>query len=212
MEHNLTTISNLQYEAVAIPQYTVLELYKDSVLDDNYVGYYIVPIEGLTKEEIKTKLLELAGTYEGYSYVKLLVSKDETKEQFKYKRVYGVYFNNTEPVYPTVAVQEQTIPTGTLVDVWQTNEIENGGIEVPCSIKLTAAAGDESIEFYLNNNHVSIEKYEAGEVVISSIAKNNGKTIECSFDEIPTLKNGTNILKTKATNITKVEVEFTEAY
>lgn len=212
MEHNLITIPNLQYEPISIPQYTVLELYKDSIIDANYVGYYIVPIEGLTKDEIKIKLLDLAGTLEDYSYVKLLVSRDETKEQFKYKRVYGVYFNEDEPVYPDVPKVTPIETTGTLIDVWQTKEIENSGIEVPATIRLTVENDGDKLELYLNDNHISVENYSTGEVVVSSTAENNGKTIEVSFDEIPALKSGTNIIKIKATNITKVEVNYTVAY
>lgn len=213
MNHNLVSIPNLQYDPIAIPDYTVLELYKDAVADANYIGYYIVNIEGLNETEIETKLTTLAGTQDGYTNFVILASADNSKKQYSHKRIYGVFYNgSTAPAYPTYTVREATATTGTLVDPYQTFTIENEGISTPVQLVFTVDSVDEPIEWLLNNNYGATVLDKAGKLVVGQESTINGEPVDVDYAEIPCLMHGTNTLKVKATNVSKVECKYTVLY
>ena len=61
MVNTLNTYTNLQYEPVPIPAYTILEIYKETIAKSNSLGYCILPIGGLSKVGIKGVFTEKEG-------------------------------------------------------------------------------------------------------------------------------------------------------
>lgn len=209
----LVTLPNKQYDSIEIPDYTVLELYTESVSDANYVGYYIVPIGGLSDTEIETKLKTLAGTKEGYANFALLVSRDGKTKEYNRKRVYGVYYKTTAPTYPEETKDVTTYTPAPQYDVYQTITVTNPGVAAPCKLTLTVDSIDDPVELYVNNNYIACKPNEIGELVIDDVARMNGAFVEDydAFDR-PTLVQGENTIKVKATNVTNVSVTYTPFY
>lgn len=207
--NTLTTFANRQYDPIEIPDYCVLELYKDTMADDNYIGYYIVPIGGLTKDEIATKLTTLAGTQDGYTNFILLGNNTYSR-----KRIAGVFYNDTVPTYIEGKSTVTTQTAASALNVYQEQTVTNNGIEVPCTIIVTVTDTTNPIELYINNNYIAFTATETGDYTIENeVCTFGGKIIDDfgSFDTV-TLKHGDNVIKVNATNVSKVQVTYTETY
>jgi len=215
MDNSLMMYSNLQYNPISIPDFTILELYQDSIAEATRLGYSIIPIEGLSTQEIEDKCAELAATVQpdGYtSYILLTGAEGD----FSHKIVYGVWYSGDAPSYPSEPAVSELVAADS-VSVWQTLEVPNSGAPAFASITLTLSAFD-NIEFYINGDyfHITIDEPVDGvdTVIInkSGVYYNDKAISTFEIDTLPKLQPGTNYIEVNATNITKVGIKYREQY
>lgn len=212
MVSNLNTYPNLQYNPISIPDFTVVEIYKDTVAKANSLGYCILPIEGLDnqtiEENIITKVRESAP--ETYSNLAIL------NEGFNRKVVYAVWYKGDAPVYPSNEIQPALIATEPF-NVWEEVEINNPSAPAAISLELDCSSLD-LIEFYINDNLFSIKIENPSEVsnivlVDGTGVKYNNKNIATfDFPTMPKIKNGLNCLKFNKTMIKGVKIKYIPKY
>jgi len=49
MDNSLVMYPNLQFNPIEIPEFTLVEFYKESIAEENGLGYCIIPIKGLSQ-------------------------------------------------------------------------------------------------------------------------------------------------------------------
>lgn len=211
MTNSLNTYPNLQYSAIQIPDFTVLEIYKESIAINNSLGYCIIPIANLSDKEIKDEIAAKAAlaAHEGYSNCKIMAGR--TYDNFNHKIVYAVWYNDVEPQYPEIPSDTPLNEPAAPCDIWFTKEIDNPDAALgSLSIDIECSSFEEPIEFYLNDNYykVWVNKPVQGNNIVTVNEKGvfyNSKQIDTfEMDMPPYFDKQRNIFKIKATNALKV--------
>lgn len=218
MNKTLNIYPNFQTDKIAVQDYTVMEIYKDSIAKDNSLGYWVLPIQDLTvaqiQEQIDTKLIEwLPSGYVNYITYPL----DATIKDYNRSICYCIYYNDTIPTQP----KEKTIPaiqSPTSFDPFTSFMVENNGsLESSIKIKITPNSGielDNIIVFYINENKysVKIEDYSLPpkELVITrEKISYDGLNIDTfEFDAPLTIHKNSNTIKFKANNLEHINISY----
>lgn len=214
MENTLNTYPNLQFNPIKIPDFTLLEIYKESIAPTNGIGYCIIPIRDKTKEEIEQEIESKAATasHEGYTKLKVLSTGD-----YNHKIVYAVWYEGDEPTYPQEPEVSVLTPAPPL-NIWKELEVENVAAPTYITVTLTCSAFDKPLEFYINHDYfaIDIEKPEEGvnEVIVSREGVSyNGKPIDSfKMTSAPKLKAGTNSIKVNSVGISHVGIKYRMKY
>ena len=215
MVSNLNTYPNLQYNGIKIPAFTVVEVYKDTIVKDNSLGYCIVPIEGMDNQTIEDTIREKVNSNkpEGYETCAVL------NEGFDHKIVYAVWYKGEAPIYPTNEAVDPIENPIVPFDVYETLNIENQGTApTALTLELECSSFNEPIEFYINDDYFKILIKNPSELsnivrVDGTGVNYNNKNIDSfEFPTMPKIKNGLNCLRIKKTNVSKVKVKYTPKY
>lgn len=157
MNTTLNMYDNLQYDAIPIQDYTIVEVYKDSIAEDNSLGYTILPIEGLNIDTIETKIAEIAATNlpSGYENYVVLPGRNETHDydSYNHRVCYLIYYtSDTAPTYPDAPDIGEAIEPATAFNKWNIANIAYyGAIPSPLTLYFTVVKGCKTLEFYLRN-------------------------------------------------------------
>lgn len=157
MNTTLNMYSNLQYDAEPIQDFTIVEVYKDSILKANSLGYTILPIEGLDVDTIETKIAEIASTNlpSGYEKYVILPGANTTHDYSSYNHrvCYLVYYTaDTAPTYPDAPSIGEAIEPATAFNKWNVANIPYyGAMPTPLILHFTVVKGCTELEFYLRN-------------------------------------------------------------
>lgn len=215
MDNTLVMYPNLQYNPIKIPDFTVLEIYKDSIATDKGLGYCIIPIEGLTQQQIRDAAKAKADLVqpEGYTNYTLLTGAGD---EFNHKIVYGVWYMGEAPTYPDEPSTEVLTPEQPH-NIWHEIEVENPSAPSFITVTLTCSALDH-VEFYINNDYfaIDIDKPVSGvnDIVINKEGVSyNGKPISnFKMTSAPKLKTGVNYIKVNCVSISKIGIKYRQKY
>lgn len=218
MNTTLKMIDNLQFDPIKIPDYCLIEFYKDSIDKNSALGFSIISIAGLTIDEIKSAIAEKVSFIvpEGYTDYVILAGRDS--EEYNHKKIYVVWYKGEAPTYPAEPEIEEPAQPAEPAAAFEEYEIfNNGGKDTPITIEFTITTFGEDIEFYLNDDFYSITpSLDYGTNVY--IANSKGVSYQdipidtFKFPSIPYLMSGKNILKVKKTNVSNVNIKYTEEY
>lgn len=214
MISNINTYPNLQFNPFPIPGFTVIEIYKDTIAEDNSLGYCILPVEGLDDEQIETKVRELVEASNPGEYQNLAV----LNKGFNHKICYAVWYNDVAPEFPEEPVPQPMPEPAAPFNVWEEIEVDNPGQTVPLTLEITCSSLVEPIGFYINDVlfSITIGKPLVGENIIvadrTGVSYSNKKIDTFDFPTMPVLKNGKNILKFNKTNVSAVKLKYTQKF
>lgn len=210
MDNSLVMYPNLQFNPIEIPEFTLVEFYKESIAAQNGLGYCIIPIKGLSQEQIETEIRNkgTAVAHEGYTKFKVLSTGD-----FNHKIVYGVWYETDEPVYPQEPEIESLTPAAAL-NIWKEIEVENAAAPTYITVTLTCSSFVDTIEFYINKDYFAIDiKEPVDGVNIITITKDgvvyNGNPIDSfKMTSAPKLQAGANSIKVKTIGVTNIDIKY----
>lgn len=215
MDNTLVMYPNLQFNPIKIPDFTILEIYKDTIAIESGLGYCIIPIEGLTKQEIRDKAKEKADLVQpsGYTNYTLLTG---ASDEFNHKIVYAVWYQGEAPSYPDEPEVIELTP-GQPHNIWHEIEVTNPAAPSFITVTLTCSAFGH-LEFYINDDYfaIDIDKPVSGvnEVIISKDGVTyDGKPIDnFKMSSAPKLKAGVNYIKVNSVNISKIGIKYRQKY
>lgn len=214
MISNINTYPNLQFNPFPIPEFTVIEIYRDTIAKDNSLGYCILPIEGLDDAQIETKIRTLVDGSKPEEYQNLAV----LNKGYNHKICYAVWYTDTAPEFPKEPSPQPMPEPAAPFNVWEEIVVDNPGQTVPLALEITCSSFTEPIGFYINDVlfSITIGKPQAGINVIVADrtgASYNNKGIDTfDFPTTPVLKNGRNVLKFNKTNVSAVKVRYTQKF
>lgn len=216
MTSNLNTYANLQYNPISIPDYCVVEVYKDEIVKPNGLGYFILPIGGLTDNEIEQKIKDKVDAVDGYTNLAILAGKN--KKMYKNRIVYAVWYNDVVPAYPNEPYVEP-IEAGKPFNPYQKIEIINEGTAASALVlEFDCLSFDEPIEFKINEKKFKIWVDNPVSDISLVYASNKGvqynkKLIDSFiFPSVPKLKSGINIIEVKGTNVKNLKIDYVPRY
>lgn len=217
MDNTLVMYPNLQFNPVEIPDYTIVEIYKDSIATENGLGYAIIPIEGLTQEQIVSAAGAKAELKQPEGYVQYDILYGAEKPGFNHKIIYAVWYNAEKPVYPPEpSIVEQT-PAQPL-NIWKELEVDNAAAPSYVTVTLTCSAFDDTLEFYINNDYFAIDiKEPKSGVNTITIGRDgvtyNDKAIDSfKMSSAPKLKAGVNYIKVKTIGISNLGIKYRQKF
>lgn len=212
MVSNLNTYPNLQYNPISIQDFCVVEIYKDTIVKENSLGYCILPIkEGDMEQKIREKVAE--SMPEGYTNLAILAGR--AKVEYNHKVVYAVWYQNEMPTYPEAPVISDLPPVSAAYNIYQEIEVNNlGTAPAYIELELTCSSVDEPIDFYINGKFfsVTIEK-NAADTHTLILNKNgvfyNGAAIDTFIcPSAPRIESGINHLLFNRSNIQNVKLNY----
>lgn len=216
--NTIRSYENRYYNPISIPDYSILEIYKDNISQDNFLGYTIIPLKDMSPQEIETNMIDRA--YElkpsGYPNLKMLYGRE--RKSFKNKRVFAVWYKTTEPNYPEAPVYTEPLPPVETDYGFNTIVIENAGA-ADTDVQLilsTEKKGD--VEVYINDDYYSIKidkiPRESNEITINNkgVLYNGRPYDNFTFATVPTLRKGTNKIKVSKSLVKKVKVDYTPVF
>lgn len=220
MQHTLTMYSNQQSNPIKIADYTILEFYKDSISPDNRLGYYILPIEDVPLDTIKTKIAGLAEeTYpDGYTNYVILADRTgvQNYDSFNHRICFVVFYTGSEvPIYPAEPAITETGTPAEPFNAWNEITIENQGNPTYATLSLTIDSTDSlPLVFYVNEDKFSVSIASPGELKISQqgIYLNNTKLSDFELTNWPYLKMGNNSIRVPKKNVTHLKISYAEQY
>lgn len=218
--NTLNMYNNLQYNPIEIDDYTILEIYKDSIEEYNVVGYHILPIKGLTAETIGEKIAEFAAANapEGYSSWVALPSRRApyTYQSYNHRRCYLVYYTGSDiPTYPAEPEIGEMPTPAEAFDPWHGLGLVNeGNAPTPARLSLTLTALDnEEVEFYINGNKYRAWNLTGDDGSVLTVDKlgmtwNGSPIFTFDMERVPSLIPGVNEIKVSKKNVDKVDVFY----
>lgn len=219
MTNTLTMYENLQFEPIKIAPYSIVEVYKSSLDSVNCLGYFIQPVVDNMAQTIEERVRKVAAQ-EGFDSLAILAGNKG--QYFNYRRVYAVWYNSADgaPSYPAEPEVMPLDPAAPAFNPYSEFTIDNEGVDCACAIEVAiAATGDNMIDLYLNDNHMTVFVNEVlrednNFIVIdkTGVKLNDKKISTFDIDTIPLLKSGSNCLKIKNLNVTKVKVTYINQY
>jgi hypothetical protein len=213
MDNTLVMYPNLQYNPIKIPDFTLLEIYKDTIDVSNGLGYCIIPIEGLSGQEIKDKARAKAEIVKPADKDNYILFADGG---YDHKIIYAVWYSGDVPTLPAEPEVMELIPNQPH-EVWHEVEVDNPAAPSFITVTLTLTAFD-NVEFYINDDYfaIDIKKPVAGvnEVIINREGVSyNGKPIDSfKMTSAPKLKAGVNYIKAKCSNISNIGIKYRKKY
>ena len=215
MISNLNTYPNLQYNGIPIPAFTVVEVYKDEIVKDSSLGYFVLPIEGMDNEAIELAIRKKLRDEAPFGYGNLAI----IQKGFDHKVVYAVWNRGEAPKVPDPKPIPKLDDPAEPFNVWEEIQLDNRGVgPTALTLEFDCSSFDEPIEFYINDDYytITIEKpqmYQSIVIADETGAKYNGKNIDTfEFPTMPKIKNGSNCLRIKKTNVSKVKVKYLPKY
>lgn len=209
--NTLNMYPNLQYDAIAIPKYCILEIYKDSIAEANSLGYTILNIEDKNNSQIETLIREKIAASAPSGYTQLAILAGNQTIDYANKIVYCVWYTGTAPTYPDEPIVP-TVEAAAPLDIYITMTVSTTA--PAASLKLTFEINNklDYLDFYINDLYYKIDNItEAGQLIIESngeVKLNNNIINALSI----ALKSGDNILKINRVNTTRVIAHFTPKY
>lgn len=219
MNNTLTFFNNLQYDPIQIDDFCIVEVYKNSISDENILGYYIQPLNGVTnpKETIANRVKQLAAVdLDG-----LAILPGRELNLYSHKVVYAVFYdtNDAAPIYPLMPDQVDLGTPANPLDIYETIEIENEGTLTDCTINLALAASAKEVEFFINDQRyfVDISNYPRLDNATMIISKNGVSYGSLPIDSFkfskpPQLEHGVNILRVNKIMVSDIEITYTRKY
>lgn len=221
MLSTLKMYPNLQYNPIKIQDYTVVEFYTDTISSTTRIGYYILPIAGLSARDIQLKIEDLMSYQipEGYDKSIMLFSTDNTLnyDNFNHRICYVVYYNGEQlPSYPASPTLGTEISPSEPFNPWNEITITNNGGSTPISLILDIPEieNNTAITFYINDDSYTIVIPEPGSLKISQqiILMNNVTIQNFNLRSWPKLNAGTNIIKVPKNYVSQVKISYKLQY
>lgn len=215
MAEELNIYENLQQEPVAIGQYCVVEVYRDSISTSTAQGYFIQPLEGLVnpKEAIEARVRKVANSG---SRKNLVILAGRTYDSYNRRIVYAVWYNGTTvPTYPAKPTEPEYGDVGEGLSYFESHKFTNNGIPTDCSITLSIVRTDIPVEFYLNDDYFKVDL--AGyaltgkqEVVVdkTGVYYNSRPVDTFELIAVPTLKSGENEIRCSQLAVQNVKIDY----
>lgn len=221
MQHTLNMYPNMQYNPIKIQDFTILEFYQDNISITSRLGYYILPIQDLTVQEIEEKInnLALQKLPEGYSQFIALPDRGTTHtyNSYDHRICYVVFYQgDVIPSYPQEPALGTPIAPSSSFNPWNEINITNAGGPTALSIILTIAISTTSLEFYINNQNYKINsEVRVGEVVKISkngVYINNRQISDFDIQSWPYLTSGENTIRIPKNCVSNVQISYEMKY
>lgn len=212
MNNTLVMYPNKQYNPILVPDYTLVEFYREKIHVDTDLGYCIIPLKGKGRVEIDEIIKAKANTIKPDDLSNLAILTN-SKGELNHNIIYAVWYNAEEPVYPPEPSVEELIPASPH-NVWETREVVNEGAPAFCEVSLTLSSFG-FIEFYINDDYFSfVADDPQGTAVVSNKGVfYNGKMISnFKMTAAPKLKAGVNYFKVKCIDINKMSVKYKKKF
>lgn len=214
MDTRLTMYENQQYEPLPIPNFTIVEVYQDTISPTTGLGYFIVPLTDNSQDAITEKIR--AATPEGYTQFAVYTDDMDLKN----KVIYAVFYQGDTPPEPPAKPEFTEQVAATPYDIYKSMEITNDG--APAYINLTIELEETTekeveIDFYINKNHylitIPIVKGENIVTIDKDVVMYAGLPIlNASIDVFPQLQHGVNVIKVNGLTIKRVIGKYQKKY
>lgn len=209
--HSLNTYPNQFYESVGIPNYSLLEIYKDEVAESNRLGYCILPIQGLDDLQIEEAIRTKVENSKPAGYTTLHILAGRTEASYNRRRVYCVWSEST-PSYPAATPVNVAPPSLTKFNEFNVTTINyKGSGTTPVTVKASITYGETVIK--VGDATIQIKENVSGELEINQGgAFLNGQPLSSfTITSTPVLHSGVNYIKASK-NISKLNILYTEKY
>lgn len=209
---------NLQYDPIEIPKYCILEIYKDSIAETNSLGYTILNIEGKSNSEIEQEIKTKVAASAPNTYTKLAILAGNTFVDYTNKIVYCVWYTgDIVPAYPEEPTITPLDSPGQQASIWEVININNPGVGTIAALQFNINNSLNKLEFYLNDVLYSIDLKDLKSTNSINIDKGglrvNGEYISSfSFNAMPALKSGQNVIKINKVNTTNFSLIYSPRY
>lgn len=197
-----------------IGSYTLVEVYNDSISDENFQGYKIFPIKDINNinQVIEDTIVNELGQPGDEYQLAILAGHDGN--QYNHNIVYAVWYTDEEPTYPAEPIVPAMPAPDPQFNVWQEITVNNSGVDTNATVILTVNHGD--IELMINDDYFLIKGNitDGARCTINrdGVSINNIPAMEYIITNQPILKHGQNTIKVNKTNITHIDIQYKTTY
>ena len=216
MLQTLNTYPNRYFDPIDIPRYTVVEIYKDSIVAENTLGYCIVPLGDLDNTQIEQKIRNYIADSQPSGYTSLAMLAGRERKDYDNRVTYAVWYNGgIMPSYPERPIPVMPPELGSVFNRFNSFNIFNEGT-AEANLKLTLTIEKTGlVEIYINNDLFTIQVDHIPTQDNLLVLSKNGVTFNdkeysvYDFPCVPTVKRGLNVVQVSKDSVSKVKVEYT---
>lgn len=212
---SLNTYPNLYYNPIKIPTYTVVEIYKNEVAENNSLGYFIIPIKDMDNNQLESAIYSRAIGSKPADCDKYIILGGREYNTYENRITYFVWYSgDTVPQYPELPELITPPPAAKPFEKYTVVSLYNQGSgDTDVTITLTVDE-DGDYDFYINDDYYSF--------TVTKLYKNNNKIVftkngvtvndipinTFTFSKIPTLRTGSNFIKVTKKGIKNIKCDY----
>jgi len=219
MLQTLNTYPNLYLNPIEIPDYTIVEIYKDSIALVNNLGYCIVPLGDKDNTEIKQEISNRVKSSQPTGYTNFVILAGRESESFNHRVTYVVWYTGeTVPTYPELPTIETPADPAAAFNRFNEVTVVNQGVAATDLILTLTVVKAGLVEVYINDNYYSIiiDKLPAATNLITisktGVSYNDKNYDKFTFSAVPTLTKGSNTIKVTKENVSNLKVDYVPMY
>lgn len=213
----IIAVENKLASNIKINNSCLLEIYKNTVSNENCLGYTILPLANIT--DIETAIRNKVASSAPSGYTKLAILAGNKQASYNHRIIYCVWYKGeTPPKMPTEPIIDRLPSVSAPLDVFEVFNVSNQGIK-NTNIELVfniIDSSDKQIEFYINDQKYLINNtldYNYTMVVNEhGVLINNKPYDNFDFNNVPYLIPGENIIKIKKTNVSGLTINYEPYY
>lgn len=220
MLQTLNTYPNLYLNPIEIPDYTIVEIYKDTIALANGLGYCIVPLGDKDNNEIKAEIANRIQNSQPVGYSNSVILAGRTNESFSNRITYVVWYQgSTVPTFPDLPKIEAPIDPKPAFDRYNKIEVTNQGAAASDVVITLSVVAVGEVSLLINDKSYSIIinkllPNQENKVVISKdgVTFNDKNYDNFTFAGAPTLKKGVNSIAISKENVNKIKIDYVPKY